>query len=49
MDPMEHPNEGPDDVHIEDVAVEDVVLEGLLLRRIPWRIMTRMNKGPRRN
>ena len=35
MDPIERPNTGPDDVHIEDVAVKDVVLEGLLLRRMP--------------
>ena len=27
MDPIERPNTGPDDVHIEDVAVKDVVLE----------------------
>ena len=35
MDPIEHPNAGPDDVHIEDVAVEDVVLEGIVAEKNP--------------
>ncbi|KAL8112634.1 hypothetical protein AgCh_020080 [Apium graveolens] len=30
MDPIERPNAGPDDVHIEDVMVEDVVLDGIV-------------------
>ncbi|KAL8091493.1 hypothetical protein AgCh_033926 [Apium graveolens] len=30
VDPIERPNKGPDDVHIEDVAVEDVVLERII-------------------
>jgi len=30
MDPIERPNAGPDDVHIEDVVVEDVVLDGFV-------------------
>ena len=35
MDPIERPNTGPDDVHIEDVAVEDVVLEGIVAEKNP--------------
>ncbi|KAL8133418.1 hypothetical protein AgCh_008763 [Apium graveolens] len=35
MDPIERPNAGPDDVHIEDVAVEDVVLEGIVAEKNP--------------
>ena len=35
MDPIERPNTGPDDVHIEDVAVEDVVLEGIVAEEDP--------------
>ena len=35
MDPIERPNKGPDDVHIEDVAVEDVVLEGIVVKEDP--------------
>ena len=35
MDPIERPNTGPDDVHIEDVAVEDVVLEGIIAEKDP--------------
>ncbi|KAL8134992.1 hypothetical protein AgCh_009860 [Apium graveolens] len=30
VDPIERPNEGPNDVYIEDVAVEDVVREGIV-------------------
>ncbi|KAL8118997.1 hypothetical protein AgCh_016477 [Apium graveolens] len=33
VDPIERPNTGPDDVHIEDVAVEDVVLEGIIAEK----------------
>ena len=35
MDPIERPNAGPNDVHIEDVAVEDVVLEGIVAEEDP--------------
>ncbi|KAL8088784.1 hypothetical protein AgCh_038532 [Apium graveolens] len=35
VDPIERPNTGPDDVHIEDVAVEDVVLEGIVAEEDP--------------
>ena len=35
VDPIERPNAGPDDVHIEDVAVEDVVLEGTIAEEDP--------------
>ena len=35
MDPIERPNTGPDDVHIEDVTVEDVVLEGIIAEKDP--------------
>ena len=35
MDPIERPNTGPDDVHIEDVAVEDVVLEAIIAEKDP--------------
>ena len=35
MGPIERPNAGPDDVHIEDVAVGDVVLEGIVAERNP--------------
>ena len=35
MDPIERPNAGPDDVHIEDVAVEDVILEGIVAEKNP--------------
>ena len=35
MDPIERPNAGPDDVHIEDVAVEDVFLEGIVVEQDP--------------
>ncbi|KAL8120027.1 hypothetical protein AgCh_017235 [Apium graveolens] len=35
VDPIERPNAGPDDVHIEDVAVEDVVLEGIVAEEDP--------------
>ncbi|KAL8133861.1 hypothetical protein AgCh_009068 [Apium graveolens] len=35
MDPIERPNAGPDDVHIEDVEVEDVVLEGIVAEKNP--------------
>ena len=35
MDPIERPNEGPNDVHIEDVAVEDVFLEGIVSEEDP--------------
>ena len=30
MDPIERPNAGPDDVHIEDVMVEDDFLDGIV-------------------
>ena len=33
MDPIERPNTGPDDVHIEDVAVEDVIQEGIITEK----------------
>ncbi|KAL8110706.1 hypothetical protein AgCh_026445 [Apium graveolens] len=33
VDPMKHPNEEPDDIHIEDVAVEDVVPEGIVVEK----------------
>ncbi|KAL8113075.1 hypothetical protein AgCh_020414 [Apium graveolens] len=33
VDLMEHPNVGPDDIHIEDVAVEDVVPEGIVVEK----------------
>ncbi|KAL8135142.1 hypothetical protein AgCh_009972 [Apium graveolens] len=35
VDPLERPNVGPNDVHIEDVAVEDVVLEGIVAEEDP--------------
>ena len=35
MDPIERPNTGPDDVHIEDVEVEDVVLKGIVAEEDP--------------
>ena len=35
MDPIELPNAGPDDIHIEDVAVEDVILEGIVVGEDP--------------
>ena len=35
VDPIECPNKGLDDVHIEDVAVEDVVLEGIVAEEDP--------------
>ena len=30
VDPIERPNEGPDNAHIEDVAVEEVVPEKII-------------------
>ncbi|KAL8108092.1 hypothetical protein AgCh_024511 [Apium graveolens] len=35
MDPIERPNAGSDDVHIEDVAVEDVIIEGTVAEEDP--------------
>ena len=35
MDPMEHPNEGPDDVHIKDVAIKDVIPKGIVAENDP--------------
>ena len=33
VDPIERPNAGPADVHIEDVEVEDVILEGIIAEK----------------
>ena len=30
MNPIEYPNEGPDEIHMENVAVEDVIPEGIV-------------------
>lgn len=35
MDPVELPNAGPDDVHIEDVTIEDVIREGIVTEEDP--------------
>ena len=35
MNPIEYPNEGPDEIHIENVAVEDFVLEGIVDEKDP--------------
>ena len=35
MDPIERPNEGPDDIHIEDVVVEDVIPNGIVVKEDP--------------
>ena len=30
VDPIERPNEGPDNAHVEDVAVEEVITEEII-------------------
>ncbi|KAL8122500.1 hypothetical protein AgCh_019005 [Apium graveolens] len=46
VNPMEYPNEGPDEVQIENRML---FRKGLWLRRISWRILMRMKRGPLRN
>ena len=35
VNPIEYPNQGPDEIHIENVAVEDVIPEGIVAEEDP--------------